>query len=112
MLTGTVPFKGTNPTRVYMDIKNRNIQWPEKKCMTDQAQHLINQMIQLEPENRLGHNFENLQVLKTHPFFKGIDFLKVSKHDYKELRLKVMNLMPKMGNNLGQSNNEESKLGQ
>ena len=29
MLTGTVPFKGTNPTRVYMDIKNRNIQWPE-----------------------------------------------------------------------------------
>lgn len=38
MLTGTVPFKGTNPIKVYADIKNRNIQWPEaeklKRCMS------------------------------------------------------------------------------
>lgn len=33
MFTGTVPFKGTNPHKVYADIKTRNIQWPEKAVL-------------------------------------------------------------------------------
>jgi 3-phosphoinositide dependent protein kinase-1 len=28
MMTGSVPFKGTNPKVVYTDIMNRNIHWP------------------------------------------------------------------------------------
>ena len=33
MFTGTVPFKGTNPHKVYADIKTRNIQWPEPEVL-------------------------------------------------------------------------------
>jgi len=50
MLTGVVPFKGSQPNKVYQDIKNRNIQWPkEEDVMSEVSVDLINRMIQLEP---------------------------------------------------------------
>jgi serine/threonine protein kinase len=62
MFIGTVPFKGTNPMKVYNDIKARNIQWPENKdeIISKEAQDLINRMIQVEPNQRLGHDLESL----------------------------------------------------
>jgi len=30
MLSGLPPFKGTNPVKVYNDINERNIQWPNE----------------------------------------------------------------------------------
>ena len=39
----------------------------------------------MEPTNRLGHNLESIAVLKTHPFFHGVDFEKVSSKDFTEL---------------------------
>jgi hypothetical protein len=39
----------------------------------------------VEPTNRLGHNLESIAILKTHPFFQGVDFEKVSNKDFKEL---------------------------
>lgn len=63
MLTGHVPFKGSFAPTVYKDIKERNIQWPAPDVidtiMSKEAQDLINRMIQLEPQNRLGHDFES-----------------------------------------------------
>ena len=44
---------------------------------------LINQMIQLDPTKRLGHNLESLKNLKKHPFFKGVNFEEVSKDDFR-----------------------------
>lgn len=82
MLTGHVPFKGSFAPTVYKDIKNRNIQWPEADVidtiMSKEAQDLINRMIQLEPQNRLGHNLESTQLLKQHPFFNGIDWVAIA----------------------------------
>lgn len=61
MLTGHVPFRGSVPHTVYKDIKQRNIAWPKPdeidKIMSKEAQDLINRMIQIEPQNRLGHDF-------------------------------------------------------
>jgi len=49
MLTGKVPFKGTNPIQVYSDIKSRNIQWPRddllKEVMSSEARDLIDKML-------------------------------------------------------------------
>lgn len=49
MLTGFVPFRGSNPITVYKDIKTRNIQWPKEdeidEIMSKEAQDLINRMI-------------------------------------------------------------------
>ena len=64
--------------QVHRDIKDRKIGWPEKeqldKIMSIEAQDLINRMIQIEPQHRLGHNLESIQMLKNHPFFSGINF--------------------------------------
>lgn len=32
--------------------------------MSDMAQDLINRMLQLEPNNRLGHDLDSLEILK------------------------------------------------
>jgi serine/threonine-protein kinase RIM15 len=64
MLVGAVPFKGTNPNKVYADIKSRNIQWPRPdilaNIMSKDAIDLINKMIQINPDERLGCNLESL----------------------------------------------------
>ena len=77
-----VPFKGTNQNKVYLDIKNRNIQWPHEneidKVMSPEAVDLIEQMIQLKPEDRLGYNLDSMKTVKAHPFFKGIDWEEIS----------------------------------
>jgi len=82
LFIGTVPFKGTNPMKVYQDIKARNIQWPPEEklnqLMSPEAIDLVNRMLQVSPKNRLGHNLESLAILKQHPFFAGIDFNLVS----------------------------------
>jgi hypothetical protein len=51
-------------------------------------------MLQISPENRLGHDLESLAVLKTHPFFAGIDFQEVSSKKFKGLRNLVDKIMP------------------
>lgn len=59
--------------------------------MSEEAIDLINRMIQIEPQNRLGHNLESIGMLKEHPFFKDIDFLEISHKKYKG----VYNLLQK-----------------
>ncbi len=53
VLYGTVAFKGTNPDKVYDDIRNRRINWPPEEVidqyMSKEAVHLINLMIQTSP---------------------------------------------------------------
>jgi len=87
MLTGKVPFKGTNPIQVYADINSRNIQWPRedqlREVMSDSAKDMIDKMLQLEPTKRLGHDMESIKELKNHEFFKGINFTEVSLPEYR-----------------------------
>jgi serine/threonine protein kinase len=98
MFVGTVPFKGTNPMTVYKDVKNRNIQWPPsdklEQIMSKEACDLINRMIQIEPKHRLGHDLESINLMKTHPFFEGVDFNEISTADYIGLHELVSNLIP------------------
>ena len=39
MFIGTVPFKGTNPNKVYQDIKSRNIQWPNEDIVKERMSY-------------------------------------------------------------------------
>ena len=63
MFVGYVPFKGTNPSKVYADIKARNIGWPDKERMEkipEAALHLIDIMLQIEPLNRCGSSLGSI----------------------------------------------------
>lgn len=85
---------------VYKDIKSRNIGWPEPEkidqLMSKEAFDLINRMIQLEPSQRLGYNLESLKLMKTHPFFEGIDFTEISSPDYKGLLQHMQKILPEV----------------
>ena len=72
--------------------------------MSIEAQDLVNRMIQLDPGNRLGHNLESIKILKTHPFFNGVDFTQISKRNYKGLLPIVEKLIPA---HLGKLNDAE-----
>jgi serine/threonine protein kinase len=50
--------------------------------MSKDALDLINKMIQVDPSERLGHDLESLKELKSHPFFKGVDFEEISRPEY------------------------------
>ena len=83
MFVGKLPFPGVNQPQIEALILNRNIQWPAEdvldSIMSNEAKDLINKLIQLEPEKRIGATPESMKELKSHPFFEDIDFEKVSK---------------------------------
>lgn len=87
MLTGNLPFPGTNKNLVYADILDLKIRWPDKKAMklymSPQAKDLIEKMITTDPSTRLGNNPSSIKDLKQHPFFRNIDFNNISDKDYK-----------------------------
>ena len=76
MYTGKVPFPGTNITTVFPLILNRKIDWPENVKFDPHCKDLIEKLLQLEPEDRLGcrDTANDMNALKAHPFFEGIDF--------------------------------------
>jgi serine/threonine protein kinase len=98
MFCGFVPFKGIQQNQVYRDIKERKIGWPERSeletFMSKEAEDIINRMIQLEPQHRLGHNLESLKMMKQHPFFDGINFAEVSSPGYKGIKALVDKILP------------------
>ena len=86
MLTGSVPFTGTNPSVVYSDILKLNLHWPKdsKESISPEARDLLDRMLQLDPTKRLGCTLESLQYMKSHPFFDSVRFDQVSTKEYKE----------------------------
>jgi hypothetical protein len=44
---------------------------------------LIERLLKLNPEERLGNNLKSIKELKKHEFFKNINFEEVSMPDYK-----------------------------
>lgn len=74
LLTGSVPFTGTNSFLVFQKILNRELDYPE--YLTPEAKSLIDSMLVINPKDRLGApgSTNGMEALKSHPFFKGIDF--------------------------------------
>lgn len=74
MLTGNVPFSGTNTYSVFPKIVNKDLEYPE--TLSVEAVALIDSMLMLNPNERLGapDSSKGIDGLKKHPFFNGIDF--------------------------------------
>lgn len=76
MVTGKVPFPGTNITTVFPLILQRKIDWPKDIKIEPNCKDLIDKLLQPEPTDRLGckGTDHDMRALKAHPFFEGIDF--------------------------------------
>ena len=70
MLTGEVPFSGTT---TFQQILERKLHFPD--YLSPQARDLIDKLLQLDPETRLGatvgsgYSESSFKELKSHPFF-------------------------------------------
>ena len=69
-INGLTPFHGESYNEVFMKIQNRRLKFPYG--MDRDARDLVDKLLDMVPENRLG--FRSFEDLKSHQFFKDIDF--------------------------------------
>ena len=84
MLTGNVPFENDANSTFIDKINSRNLNIPQNIAINyPDAADLIDKLLQADPRNRLGSDskdsFTNYQALKSHAFFRNIDFETLNK---------------------------------
>ncbi|CAD8109445.1 unnamed protein product [Paramecium sonneborni] len=76
MLVGVPPFNDTTVDRLFDNILNLRMEWPqigdEEDCISQNAADLIKKLMDPDFTKRIGHL--NIQEIKDHPFFNGIDW--------------------------------------
>lgn len=76
--TGKTPFKGMTPYYTFENILSGQYVVPE--TVPSKAKDLIEKLLRIEPYERLGAGSffgdreNNMDILKAHPFFDGINF--------------------------------------
>ena len=72
MLVGKLPFPIKRGVKMNIKIYERSIEFP--KNMDKDAKDLIQHLLVVNPQKRLGHGPDGTQNIKKHPFFKGINW--------------------------------------
>ena len=78
---GVTPFKGKNDDETLENIKKVNYSWNILKKhetidinIPKEAKDLIQKILIKDPTQRIGYNSKDYAEIKSHPFFKGINF--------------------------------------
>jgi len=77
MLCGCVPFYNPDVQEMYKNILSANIKYPQ--TLSDQAVSFMMGLLKRNPEERLGSR--GVEEIKSHAFFKGIDWKKLIKKE-------------------------------
>ncbi|KAK4431075.1 3-phosphoinositide-dependent protein kinase [Sesamum alatum] len=77
MLSGTSPFKDASEWLIFQRIIARDIRFPN--YFSAEARDLIDQLLDMDPSRRPGAGRGGYAALKSHPFFKGIDWTNLRK---------------------------------
>lgn len=75
-LTGNYPFKADSEYLTFKKILSRDFEFPSS--FPEVARDLVDNLLRLAPEERLGARAGGYAELKQHPFFNGIDFCKLN----------------------------------
>lgn len=75
MLTGALPFQGTNRKETMMQILKAKLGMPQ--FLSPEAQSLLRALFKRNPANRLGSGPDGVEDIKAHPFFATIDWVKL-----------------------------------
>lgn len=80
-LYGYPPFNAETPDEVFDNILNRRINWPEnaEELSSPEARDLMNRLMTLNPQERLGANIEEKfpnggAEIRSHPWFADINW--------------------------------------
>ncbi|CAD8176434.1 unnamed protein product [Paramecium pentaurelia] len=79
MMTGESPYYNDDIQQMYKNIQSGTLKWPKK--MSIEAKNLLAKMLERDPNKRIGTKSKD--EIKQDPFFKGIDWDKVYKRQYK-----------------------------
>ncbi|KAF2738102.1 kinase-like protein [Polyplosphaeria fusca] len=80
LLTGSPPFTGNNNAKIQEKIVKQKINMPF--YLSPDAKDLLTRLLRKEPKKRLGANMpKDLQTLKSHRFFRKIDWKKLEKRE-------------------------------
>lgn len=71
-LTSKTPFKGSTEFNTFENILHSPVDYPSGSKLSSEAKDLIEKLLKKDPEERIG--FKDLNDLKNHPFFQGINF--------------------------------------
>lgn len=72
MLSGTSPFKDASEWLIFQRIVARDVRFPS--YFSDAARNLIDRLLDIDPSKRPGAGPDGYVLLKSHPFFSGIDW--------------------------------------
>ena len=72
MLTGKLPFKFKYDNQPNLNIYKKNITYPS--WMDENAKDLIINLLNIDPDKRLGSGKNGADNIKKHPFFSDIDW--------------------------------------
>ncbi|ORX82508.1 kinase-like protein [Anaeromyces robustus] len=78
MMTGLPPFYDENTNEMYKKILQQPLTFPSE--MSPLAQDILSKLLNREPTERLGNN--GSEEIKAHPFFGGIDWVKLYNKKY------------------------------
>eukprot|EP01125_Pyxidicula_operculata_P010129 TRINITY_DN3337_c0_g3_i1.p1 TRINITY_DN3337_c0_g3~~TRINITY_DN3337_c0_g3_i1.p1 ORF type:complete len:1106 (+),score=275.64 TRINITY_DN3337_c0_g3_i1:614-3931(+) len=68
-LTGIPPFHAETADQIFNNILNRQIDWPSDEYINPVARNFIDQLLDPNPQTRLGAN--GCEEIKNHEWFKG-----------------------------------------
>uniref|UniRef100_A0A3B5KTR2 protein kinase C n=1 Tax=Xiphophorus couchianus TaxID=32473 RepID=A0A3B5KTR2_9TELE len=72
MLVGESPFPGDDEEEVFDSIVNEEVRYP--RSLSPQSKSLIQQLLQKNPDRRLGSGKDDAAEIKRHKFFQGMDW--------------------------------------
>lgn len=72
IFAGVAPFRAPSQFLSHLAAQNVLLQFPPH--FPDSLKNLIERLLQVDPDNRLAAGMNDLTAIKSHDFFKGIDF--------------------------------------
>ncbi|MBA0837623.1 hypothetical protein Goarm_009765 [Gossypium armourianum] len=87
MLSGTSPFKDSSEWLIFQRIIARDIRFPN--YFSEEARDLIDRLMDIDPSRRAGAGPDGYAAVKSHPFFKGVDWSNVRAQTPPKLALKT-----------------------
>ena len=72
MLSGRLPFCIKRGMKLSQKIYEKGVEYP--KNLTKEAQDLIQKLLVVDPQKRLGQGPNGSEEIKNHPFFKGVNW--------------------------------------
>ena len=75
MLAGKIPYPIKRDVKLSIKMYERSVEYP--KSMSKEAKDLIQKLLIIDPNKRLGSGINGSDNIKKHPFFKGINWREV-----------------------------------